>query len=137
MNYKNVNKLIVILILCLANNICNGEKIKKKVYILFENKKFGMVKYFDQSTKDTVYFVQQSDGIYLDGILFTPEKKSDIVLYSKFIKQVPEIKDYRWVRENLQKVNDVYWEFPKIYIVEKINNDSVRITLCTYGTMVE
>jgi len=132
-----MNKLIVILILCLASNIWNGERKKGKVYILFENKKFGMVKYFDQSSKDTVYFIQQSDGIYLDGILFTPEKKSDTVLYSKFIKQVPEIQDYRWVRVNLQKANDVYWEFPKTYIVEKISNDSARITLCRYSSMVE
>ena len=132
-----MNKLIVILILCLASNICNGERIKRKVYILFENKKFGMVKFFDQSRKDTVYFVSLSDGIYLYGIQFTPEKKSDTVLYSKFIEQKPDMKDYRWVRGNLQKGNNVYWEFPKTYIVEKISNDSARITLCTYSTMIE
>jgi hypothetical protein len=132
-----MNKLIVILILCLASNICNGERIKRKVYILFENKKFGMVKFFDQSRKDTVYFVSLSDGIYLYGIQFTPEKKSDTVLYSKFIEQKPDMKDYRWVSENLQKRNNVYWEFPKTYIVEQISNDSARITLCTYSTMIE
>jgi len=132
-----MNKLIVILILCLASNICNGERIKRQVYILFENKKFGMVKFFDQSRKDTVYFVSLSDGIYLYGIQFTPEKKSDTVLYSKFIEQKPDMKDYRWVRENLQKRNNVYWEFPKTYIVEQISNDSARITLCTYSTMIE
>ena len=96
-----------------------------------------MLKFFDQSRKDTVYFVSLSDGIYLYGIQFTPEKKSVTVLYSKFIEQKPEMKDFRWVRENLQKGNNVYWEFPKTYIVEKISNDSARITLCTYSTMIE
>lgn len=132
-----MNKLVVFLIFSFAILSCRSQILKKKVYITFENKKFGMMKFFDYGCKDSVYYFPLSESKLLYGIQFTPEKKSDIVLNSKLIRKTIEIQNNLWVKQNMKVSDEMYWKSPKTYIIEKINNDSVRITKCNYSTLIE
>lgn len=125
------------MIFCCLVACCNGHTSKKNLYFLFENKKNGMCKFFDYTYKDSVFFISLSDGIYLNGIKFTPKAKSDTVLYSDFFVNKNQLHDFLWVRKNFKPGLELFHKSNNTFIVEKISNDSVRITPCSNGSLEE
>lgn len=98
---------------------CNAQK-RDSIYICFENKTENVRKI--KEGLNWYYAFSFSNDYFWE---FHPNGKTEIISKSRLNN---ELVDYDWLKQKYKFHSQLILKCPNIFIVEKINNDSLKIT---------
>lgn len=135
---RNMKKMILLLIIAgfflQISFYCEAQE--KPYYILFENKVDGMFKKAESNSDSSFYYTINLNRAYWKG--FQPTGDSQIISTQDFYnKHRNELKDIEWLRYLVETRQDPLYRKKNIYIVEKLSQDSVRLTKTKYFVEIE
>jgi len=113
------------------------DKIQEKpYYILFENKVDGMFKRAESNSDSSFYYTPNPSVAFWLG--FQPTGEIKIMTKQLFYSHHKnELKDIEWLRYQIDNREDPLYRKKNIYIVEKLGQDSVRLTKTKYFVEIE